>query len=436
MSSNKSDHEYSMARSELATIEKAVKRLKSKMKGEGNIEAWVQSKITRAADYIDTAADYLESGEHDVEEAWKMPEKVDPNDIRKSKRSASVRALTQSPNPNEASVAQQKRKDPSLPSVRTGDTKIRNINAGYESPLVDKILQEIEEESEGLWKSIAKRRKAGKPRKKPGQEGYPKTLDIEEGLKQARKNVGASKCWSGYKAKGTKIKDGEEVPDCQKEDITIQDANGNTFTEIIDVVLPDPIISEEGKKKYCKKCKKMETRDECSYGPETWDKMTKDEVDEAVRIPAKTGNIVMVNLTWRGKYLGIKMFFPYTKIPTRSEVQSEIDKVYPGARVYSFSISEYKPGESLLQVSEDWQSENKKDKTDGMGRKAIKKYREENPDSKLKPAVTGDPEPGSSDAKRRASYCRRSKGQMDMHNIDCSDTPDKPICKARRRWKC
>ena len=27
-----------------------------------------------------------------------------------------------------------------------------------------------------------------------------------EGLKQARKNVGASTCWKGYKAKGTKMK--------------------------------------------------------------------------------------------------------------------------------------------------------------------------------------------------------------------------------------
>jgi hypothetical protein len=57
------DHEYSMARSELSTIASAVKRLKKKMKGEGNIEAWVQSKITKAADYIDTAADYVDSGE-------------------------------------------------------------------------------------------------------------------------------------------------------------------------------------------------------------------------------------------------------------------------------------------------------------------------------------------------------------------------------------
>ena len=65
------DHEYSMARSEISTIIAAAKRLKKKMKGEGNIEAWVQSKITKAADYLDSAADYIESGEHDIEEAKK-----------------------------------------------------------------------------------------------------------------------------------------------------------------------------------------------------------------------------------------------------------------------------------------------------------------------------------------------------------------------------
>jgi len=44
------------------------------------------------------------------------------------------------------------------------------------------------------------------------------------------------------------------------------------------------------------------------------------------------------------------------------------------------------------------------------------------------------PQPGG--GKRRTSYCARSKGQMNMHNIDCSSTPDKRICAARRRWKC
>jgi hypothetical protein len=57
-----------MARSEISTIIGAAKRLKKKMKGEGNIEAWVQSKITKSADYIDTAADYVDSRESKVNE--------------------------------------------------------------------------------------------------------------------------------------------------------------------------------------------------------------------------------------------------------------------------------------------------------------------------------------------------------------------------------
>ena len=40
---------------------------------------------------------------------------------------------------------------------------------------------------------------------------------VKEGMKQARKNVGADKCWDGYKAKGTKKKGGKEVPNCVKE---------------------------------------------------------------------------------------------------------------------------------------------------------------------------------------------------------------------------
>jgi hypothetical protein len=61
------DHEYSMVRSEISTIIAAAKRLKKKMRGEGNIEAWVQSKITKAADYLDSAADYVDSGEMSTE---------------------------------------------------------------------------------------------------------------------------------------------------------------------------------------------------------------------------------------------------------------------------------------------------------------------------------------------------------------------------------
>ena len=46
----------------------------------------------------------------------------------------------------------------------------------------------------------------------------------------------------------------------------------------------------------------------------------------------------------------------------------------------------------------------------GMTSAGVKKYKKENPGSKLKTAVTGDVKPGSKDAKRRKSFCARSKG--------------------------
>jgi len=90
-------------------------------------------------------------------------------------------------------------------------------------------------------------------------------------------------------------------------------------------------------------------------------------------------------------------------------------------------------------MMEDWQKVNKKDRTSGMSKKAVKAYRREHPGSKLQTAVTTKPsklKKGSKASKRRKSYCSRSRGQMKMHNISCAKTPDKAICKARRRWNC
>jgi hypothetical protein len=92
-----------------------------------------------------------------------------------------------------------------------------------------------------------------------------------------------------------------------------------------------------------------------------------------------------------------------------------------------------------IMESEAWQKANNRDKTDGMSRKAVNTYRREHPGSKLQTAVTTKPsklKKGSKASKRRKSYCSRSRGQMKMHNISCAKTPDKAICKARRRWNC
>ena len=75
----------------------------------------------------------------------------------------------------------------------------------------------VEGKKKGLWDNIHAKRKRGEKPAKPGDEDYPKTLNVES-LKQARKNVGADKCWDGYKAKGTKDKGGKKVPNCVKEE--------------------------------------------------------------------------------------------------------------------------------------------------------------------------------------------------------------------------
>ena len=61
----------------------------------------------------------------------------------------------------------------------------------------------------------------------------------------------------------------------------------------------------------------------------------------------------------------------------------------------------------------------------GMTAKGVKEYRRKNPGSKLKTAVTGKVKPGSKAAKRRKSFCARSKGWTGERGR-----------AARRRWKC
>ena len=61
----------------------------------------------------------------------------------------------------------------------------------------------------------------------------------------------------------------------------------------------------------------------------------------------------------------------------------------------------------------------------GMTSKGVETYKRKNPGSKLKTAVTGNVKPGSKDAKRRKSFCARSKGWTGERGR-----------AARRRWKC
>ena len=70
---------------------------------------------------------------------------------------------------------------------------------------------------EGYGMEDEDEKKMSKASKKKHEKGEK---EMKEGMKQARANVGASTCWDGYEAKGTKTKGGKEVPNCVKKEST------------------------------------------------------------------------------------------------------------------------------------------------------------------------------------------------------------------------
>ena len=83
------DREGDMAKDDLRTIDDAVEELYSILQADDNLPEWVQAKITKAVDYIDTARDYMKAqnyeegvAEGDMEEGW--------DDIKKFGKKAAV----------------------------------------------------------------------------------------------------------------------------------------------------------------------------------------------------------------------------------------------------------------------------------------------------------------------------------------------------------
>jgi hypothetical protein len=132
------------------------------------------------------------------------------------------------------------------------------------------------------------------------------------------------------------------------------------------------------------------------------------------------------------------------KLIKKYEIGDKIEKKYPGRENAELKKKMFKRlfGESNWreELGEDWQKVNRKDKTDGLSKAAVKAYRRENPGSKLQTAVTKDPKKlkkGSKSAKRRLSFCRRMKGmKKKLTSAKTRRDPDSRINKALRRWNC
>ena len=370
------DHEYSMARSELSTIVNGAKRLQKKMKkGEGEIEAWVQSKITKAADYIDSAADYVDSGEMNKEEVEILEGKRDGKSAKDpgyslkdwfkgggwvqaggkydGKPCAKQPGQTTKPFCRDADdrasmskmervrrAAKKRREDPN--PNRSGKAKF--VSASYEPQ-----GQQLDE----LW---------GKVALAAGAAALPYFMSR---LKPAvDKAIDAPATGSGTLV--DKLK--------QKRDATNKALQKNSF-------------EPEG-----------------------------EQIDE--KKDACYSKVKSRYKVWPSAYA--------------SGALVKCRKV--GAANWGNKTEQFSNWRA--ELSEDWQKVNRQDKTDGLSPAAVKAYRRENPGSKLQTAVT-EKKPKGKRAKRRKNFCSRMSGmKAKLTSAKTARDPDSRINKALRRWNC
>jgi uncharacterized membrane protein (UPF0127 family) len=279
------------------------------------------------------------------------------------------------------------------------------------------------------------------------------------------------KCWKGYEKKGMKTMFGKRYPNCVKKEETEVVEGKYSSGSVTYVKGTAPVRATYGGK--------TETFPKETYKKKGMVKTAEEvEIEEAAILPRKTGQIVKVLLTFRGKMYAIQMFFPSIVKPSRAEVQDQIEKVYPGGKVRSYDISDYEPGQPLLhteetleefakknpkkimqtpvknlkdfdspgyvkdanlmpgsgikkKLPEDWQKKSGKNPEGGLNEKGRKSYERQNPGSDLKrpSKKVGNP--------RRASFCARMKGmKKKLTSSKTANDPDSRINKSLRAWNC
>ena len=73
----------------------------------------------------------------------------------------------------------------------------------------------------------------------------------------------------------------------------------------------------------------------------------------------KNGHTYKVILTWRGKTYMVQMFVPSVSRPTRQEIEKEVQKLYPDAKVMSFLPRDLEPGEPTVMMGEELDKDDK-----------------------------------------------------------------------------
>ena len=78
-----------------------------------------------------------------------------------------------------------------------------------------------------------------------------------------------------------------------------------------------------------------------------------EETNESKTRLIKNGHTYRVVLTWRGKTYMVQMFVPSVSRPTRQQIEKEVQKLYPDAKVMSFLPRNLEPGEPTVMMGED-----------------------------------------------------------------------------------
>lgn len=215
-------------------------------------------------------------------------------------------------------------------------------------------------------------------------------------------------CWAGYKAYGTKMKNGKEVPNCVP--ITEELGKDNEWgtpelTKKMMMVTPG-----QGKK--------MRSFKEFAH-------TTLDKYDDKITLDMRNDIDLEKNDTNDVKQRKYRLKdYSAANDYEREETGGETD--------------EY--GDVEEAASPAWQRKEGKNPEGGLNKKGIASYRSQNPGSKLSLAVTTEPsklKKGSKSWKRRKSFCARMKGMKKrLTSAETARDPDSRINKSLRKWNC
>ena len=162
------DDEGYMAKVEMQKIMQSLQKLKKVIKtSDQQLPAWVQSKISKASDYLDIAADYLSSDvEMDEETSFTINPKKHKETSRKTRQ---VKKVESSPTSSQETLPNVEKLGPRLPSFKE------------ELSLVDKILSEMIGDKPGCGTKKPKKLNAIAKKHKVSIESLEKQL--QKGIK-------------------------------------------------------------------------------------------------------------------------------------------------------------------------------------------------------------------------------------------------------------